>query len=88
MFNLAEFMVAVVWGIVAIILLFAFAVAQGSLYGGGLAVVAAGAVYVYQATLCELEDEDRIQHYKFLRLLQVLPLIVGIASLVVTLLGA
>jgi hypothetical protein len=88
MFNLAEFIVAVIWGIVAIVLLLAFAVAQGSLYGGALAVIAAGAVYVYQATLCELDDEDRVQHYVALRCLQVFPLLLGIASLTAILLGA
>lgn len=88
MFNFAEFAVTVIWGIVAIVLLFAFSVAQGSLYGGALAVIAAGATYVFQATLCELDGDQRERSINMLRFLQVLPLLLGIASLVVVLLGA
>ena len=88
MFNFAEFVITVLWGVVAIVLLFAFSVAQGSLYGGALAVVSAGATYVYQATLCELDNDQRERGIKMLRFLQALPLLLGIASLVVVLLGA
>lgn len=73
------------WGAIAVILLFVFAVYQSAEFGMAGATLTAGATYIFQAVQFEVVRDKRT--VPILNALQILPVILFIASLALILLG-
>lgn len=72
------------YGALTIIGAFAFAVAEGSTWGAAVAVLAAGATYVFQA----LQFDDADYDDRLMASLLFAPILLTVASLILTLVGA
>lgn len=56
--KILEGVAALVYGALALILLFVFALWHAAFYGAAVAVLAAAMTYVFQAALLEASDDD------------------------------
>lgn len=74
--TLLEAAAVLLWGFVAVALLFAFAIVQGATAGLALAVLTGGSVYVYQAVSYQAVEVSR----KRLLQLQFVPIILYFVS--------
>lgn len=81
--TLLEALAVLLWGFVAVALLFAFAVVQGATGGLAFAVLTAGSTYVYQAVQYQVREVSARRMVQ----LQLIPVVFYAISFILSLKG-
>ena len=85
--QFAEALAVIVWGVLAVALLFVLGLSTDAFWGAALAVLAAGVTWLYQATMYAMDKETLAEQPRYLLVLFVAPVLLGILSFVLSCFG-